>query len=104
MKEYTLLATLAALLTVAVDLRLLRTGILTRGAFWIFLAVMYGFKTIINGYLTARPIVLYGDEFYLGVRLLTIPVEDYIYGFSLITLSVVLWEHFKRKQMKQGEQ
>ncbi len=100
-KEYTLLATLSAVLTVFIDLGLLRTRVLLRPLFWIFLAVMYCFKTVVNGYLTARPIVTYGDEFYLGVRLFTIPVEDYVYGFSLMTLTVVFWEYFKQKQMKR---
>jgi lycopene cyclase domain-containing protein len=94
MKEYTVAAIVSALLVVLLDWKL-GTHVLRRPAFWVFLAVMYAFKLLANGYLTWRPIVMYNREFFLGVRVFTIPVEDFIYGFSLITLSVVLWEYFK---------
>ena len=94
MKEYTIAALVSALAVVLLD-RMLRTDVLKRPAFWIFLAVMYAFKIVANGYLTWRPIVLYNPEFFLGVRVFTIPIEDFVYGFSLITLSVILWEYFK---------
>jgi lycopene cyclase domain-containing protein len=100
MKEYTLLAIASALATIWLD-RFLHTTILRRKIFWIFLGVMFFFKTIVNGYLTWRPIVLYGESFYLGVRLGTIPVEDYVYGFSLVALSVILWEHQMKKGLKR---
>lgn len=96
MKEYTLLALVAAAVAVLVD-RLLGTRILVRKTFWIFLAVMFGFKLLANGYLTWRPIVIYADKFFLNVRLFTIPVEDFVYGFSLIALSVIFWEYFKSR-------
>jgi lycopene cyclase domain-containing protein len=93
--EYTILAALAAAGVVLLD-RLLGTGVLRRREFWVFLAVMYGFKLVANGYLTWRPIVLYGRAHFLGARLGTIPLEDFVYGFALIGLSVVLWERFRR--------
>lgn len=95
MKEYTLFALLAAGVTVLVD-RLLRTRLLATRAFWIFLAVMYAFKLAANGYLTWRPIVLYDERFFLNIRLGTIPIEDFFYGFALIGLTVIFWEYFRR--------
>jgi len=98
MKEYTIAAVVAALLVVLLDGKL-GTRVLRQSAFWIFLAVMYAFKLLVNGYLTWRPIVTYNSEFFLGLRLFTIPVEDFVYGFSLIAMSVILWEYLKaRKQ------
>ena len=97
-KEYTLLAIASAIAVILLDLLVLRTRILVMKIFWIFLIVMYGFKTLVNGYLTWRPIVLYGEEFTSGVRFFTIPLEDYVYGFSLIALRVVLWEYWKSKR------
>ena len=94
MKEYTLCSLLAALLVVAVD-RLLNTRVLGQKRFWLFLSVMYGFMILVNGYLTWRPVVLYGERFFLGVRLGTIPVEDFVYGFALIAGSIVVWEYVK---------
>jgi lycopene cyclase domain-containing protein len=96
-KEYTLLALAAAGATLLID-RLLGTRILARATFWIFMAAMFGFKLLANGYLTWRPIVIYSDPFFLGIRLVTIPLEDFVYGFSLISLSVIFWEYFKSRE------
>ncbi len=62
------------------------------------MAIMIFFKVTSNGYLTGRPIVLYNPEYFLGIRLGTIPVEDFLYGFGLITITLVLWEYFVRKE------
>ena len=97
MKEYTILSLLSVIAVLLLD-RLLRTRVITRGVFWVFLAVMYAFKIPSNGYLTGRPIVLYGEKFFMNVRLLTIPLEDFVYGFGLMALTIILWEHFKRKE------
>ncbi len=54
---------------------------------------------ITNGILTGtgleNPVVWYNDEENLGVRLLTIPVEDSIYGFLLIGLNITIYEQIK---------
>ena len=96
MREYTIFVIASSIVTVGLD-RALGTRVTSRGLYWVFLAVMFGFKVLVNGYLTWRPIVLYGEEFFLGVRVLTIPVEDFFYGFSLITMSVILWEYFSTR-------
>lgn len=96
MKEYTILAVVAALAAIVLDVAL-KTQLVRQKRFWIFWAVMAALKTVMNGYLTWRPIVLYGDAFFLGVRIGTIPIEDYFYGFGLITMNVVLWEYFTKR-------
>jgi lycopene cyclase domain-containing protein len=101
--EYTISAIAGVIVVVTVDY-LLKTRVTTQGKFWVFIVVMFLFKILVNGYLTARPIVLYGEEFFLGVRFFTIPVEDFFFGFSLITLSVVLWEYFARRLESREKQ
>ena len=101
MNEYTIAAGISVILVVALD-RMLKTRILGRKGFWIFLGVMNLFMILANGYLTSRPIVLYAPEQILGVRIWTIPLEDFLYGFTLIALSVILWEFFKRRAGAAG--
>ena len=102
MKEYTVAAVVSVVITLVLD-RTLGTRLLQRKEFWIFLAVMYAFKVLANGYLTWRPVVIYGADFFLNIRLFTIPLEDFLYGFSLITSSVILWEYFRKKEMSLSD-
>lgn len=52
---------------------------------------------IVNGFLTALPVVLYNDAENLGIRIFTIPAEDSIYGLLLILMNVVLYEKLKSR-------
>lgn len=97
MKEYTVLAFAAAFGGVVLD-RILGTRITSHRRFWVAMAIMFFFKIPSNGYLTGRPIVIYNPAYFLGFRLGTIPVEDFFYGFGLITMTLVLWEYFVRKE------
>ena len=100
MKEYTILSVLGVTISIAADL-FLKTRLILNKKFWIFWAVMFVLIFIVNGYLTWRPIVTYGDEFHLGFRLFTIPIEDFLFGFSLITLNIVIWEYYNKKCIKK---
>jgi len=96
LKEYTLLATLSVLLIIIIDHK---SGvcILRQKLYYVFFAVIIGFKLLVNGYLT-RHIVMYNSQFFMGIRIGTIPLEDFLFGFSMVTLSIVCWEYFKKKR------
>lgn len=51
---------------------------------------------IVNGILTGtglpRPIVWYNNAENLGIRALTIPIEDFFYGMSMIFLNIIVFE------------
>lgn len=53
---------------------------------------------IVNGFLTALPVVEYNDLQNLGIRIYSIPVEDTIYGMLLILMNVVLYEKLKNRE------
>jgi len=51
----------------------------------------------LTGYFTPEPIVWYDDSQNLGIRLLTIPIEDTIYSLMMMLMTVQLMEWFKKK-------
>jgi lycopene cyclase domain-containing protein len=92
--EYTLLAVLSVLGTVAVERFWLRTGVFRQGQYWIAMGIVYFFMVLVDGWLTklSDPIVIYAPEHHLGIRIpWDIPVEDYLFGFSMITLTLLAW-------------
>jgi len=64
-----------------------------------FVVVLIPFH-IINGILTAIPIVSYNNAQNMGVRLGTIPVEDHFYCMALLLMNIALFEYFKRRSIK----
>jgi lycopene cyclase domain-containing protein len=53
---------------------------------------------IVNGILTANPVVIYNDAENLGFRLHTIPFEDIWYGMLLILMNITFLELFRNKR------
>jgi lycopene cyclase domain-containing protein len=77
-------------LTCAADL-LFGTGLFRDPLFYVFLVPLFCLTFVFNGYLTARPVVVYNEEIKTTGRIWTIPWEDFLYGFSLITLTFILY-------------
>ena len=90
-KEYTGLSFAAFGAAAGLDLAL-GTRVLPRPRFLTLLALVTALTTVFNGYLTARPVVLYDDRYQLGIRVISIPVEDYVYGLGLVFLTAVLYQ------------
>lgn len=99
MKEYTLLAIVSVILTVIWD-NLSGIKLLRKKEYYLFLLIIFMFKLLVNGSLT-KNIVLYNPDFFLGLRLGTIPMEDFLFGFSMVTISIILWESFKKNSFKK---
>jgi lycopene cyclase domain-containing protein len=96
MKEYTLLAIISIPITVLLD-NFLGTKILQRKVFYLFLTIIIFFKFLVNGFLTGKEIIIYSNKFYLGRRIGSIPIEDFLFGFSMVTMTIIFWEYFKNK-------
>jgi lycopene cyclase domain-containing protein len=95
MREYTALAVVAVVAVVLVEMAWLRTGLLRSRAYWITMGICYGFMVAVNGWLTklTAPIVLYDERRTAGWRFpWDIPVEDYLFGFALLTLTMLTWD------------
>jgi lycopene cyclase domain-containing protein len=97
---YTLPAVLAVLVVCALEFWVLRTGLFRRPAYWISMVIVLGFQIPVDGWLTklSAPIVIYNEEHTSGIRFpLDIPVEDFLFGFALVTAVLLLWERHRER-------
>ncbi len=51
---------------------------------------------ILTGIATHQPVVIYNPEEYLGIRFVTIPMDDFIYNFALLFGVTMLFEYFRQ--------
>ena len=94
MPEYTVLAVLSVLATLAVERWWLRTGLLRTAQFWLSMAIVLFFMVLTDGWLTklSDPIVLYDESQTTGLRFpWDIPIEDFLFGWAMITAVLLLW-------------
>lgn len=92
--EYTWAALVSVLVVVLIELVWLRTGIFATATYWIAYGIVVFFQVLVDGWLTklSAPIVIYSPEHFTGWRApFDVPVEDYLFGFSMITLAIILW-------------
>jgi len=112
---YTQLGVLALVLALLVDLAVLRTCLVTRRVFWVSYAIIVVFQLLSNGALTGLGIVRYSDEAIIGSaspvdaappfigdgRLAFAPVEDLMFGFALVLLTLAMWIWLGRRGVQR---
>jgi lycopene cyclase domain-containing protein len=93
--------TVAALLGVAgalvVDLVVLRTRLVRRAVFWATYPIIIVFQLLSNGILTGRHIVIYDPGAIVGWRIAYAPVEDLLFGFAMVLLTLSTWVWLGRR-------
>jgi lycopene cyclase domain-containing protein len=95
--SYTALALAGVAFALALDLLVLRTRLVARRAFWVAYAIIIVFQLISNGILTYRDVVRYNPSDILGFRIVGAPLEDLLFGFSLVLQTLSWWVWWGRR-------
>jgi len=98
---YTLPAIVAVVVVCVLELAVLRTGLFRKPAYWISMVIVVGFQILTDGWLTklSAPIVIYNEDHTSGLRFpWDIPVEDFLFGWALVTAVLLLWVKQGQKQ------
>ena len=98
---YSDIALNAVFLAVVLDLFLLKSRMMTRGIFWLTYFLILPFQLLTNWWLTSNEIVMYADSEIIGQLLACAPIEDLLFGFSMILLTISAWEFFKDRFNKK---
>ena len=98
---YTLPAVVSVIVVCVLELAVLRTGLFRKPAYWISMGIVLFFQILTDGWLTklSAPIVIYNSEHTSGIRFpWDIPVEDFLFGWALVTGVLLLWERRRVKR------
>jgi lycopene cyclase domain-containing protein len=93
---YTALAVTSVFLVLALELIFIKSNLLRKPAFYFGYAIVVFFQLLTNGYLTKSGIVLYDPNAIIGTRIAFAPVEDLLFGFSLVFLTLATWVKLSR--------
>jgi lycopene cyclase domain-containing protein len=101
---YPVMAVIAAVLVVVLELTVLRTGLFRRSAYWITMAIVVAFMIPVDGWLTklSSPIVIYEPDDVSGWRpIWDILGEEFAYAFALLTLVLLSWEWLGQREERR---
>lgn len=112
---YTQLGVIAVVAAIAIDLLGMRTRLVTRRVFWVSYAIIVFFQLVTNGLLTGFSIVRYSDDAIIGGatpldrppafigdgRLAFAPIEDLLFGFALVLLTLTMWVWLGRRGVQR---
>ena len=95
--SYSALAVTAVVAVLVVDLAVYRTRMVTRPVFWVAYAIIITFQLLMNGVLTGLEVVTYDPDAIWGPRIAYAPVEDLLFGFAMVTLTLASWAAVNRR-------
>ena len=101
---YSLPAVVAVIVVCVLEFAVLRTGLFRRVAYWISMVIVLGFQIPVDGWLTklSAPIVIYDERQTAGVRFpFDIPIEDFLFGWALVTAVLLLWERRRLRDRRK---
>ncbi len=112
---YTQLGVVGVVVALILDLWVFRTRLVGRRVFWVSYAIIVFFQLVTNGMFTGFGIVQYDGDAIIGStspvqgpppflgdgRIAFAPVEDLLFGFSLVLLSLTLWIWWGRRGVER---
>ncbi|GGQ52358.1 lycopene cyclase domain-containing protein [Couchioplanes azureus] len=99
--SYTVAAVLGVAAAVLTDLFVLRTRLVRRLVFWATYPIIIAFQLLSNGILTGRRIVVYDPAAIVGWRIAYAPVEDLLFGFAMVLLTLSVWVWLGRRGVQR---
>ena len=106
MPEYTVLTAFAVVAVVVAELVYFKSGIFITAQYWWSIVIIFVFQVLVDGWLTklSAPIVIYDPKEMLGLRTpWDIPVEDFGFGFAMVTLAILLWRRWLDRRSSPEE-
>lgn len=97
-QRYTMLA--AGLVIVTAMAVGASTKLLFDNRFWIFQIALLGIFIMANAILTSLPIITYNASEIIGLKLYTIPLEDFLFNFAFINSFLVAFTAFEQSHSK----
>jgi lycopene cyclase domain-containing protein len=95
--SYSALAVSAVVAVVLLDLFVFGTRMVTRRVFWVAYGIIVVFQLLMNGVLTGVDVVTYDPAAIWGPRIAYAPVEDLLFGFAMVTLTLASWAAVNRR-------
>ncbi len=77
--------------------------VLNSSLYWKWILFMYLPFFLVNYILTSLPVVSYSPDAIWGIRITTIPVEDFFYSFSMLSFYLFVYLLIKKKWLKENE-
>lgn len=105
MPSYTTLTVISVILVLLLDLW--KTGFVFRKKFWVFWIFVIILHTIVDNYLNGRWLsgvgIVWKYQEFSGILIWHTPLENYFFGWSLITLNLIIFELLKVKFEKRKD-
>lgn len=71
-------------------------------SFWLFIVTTYVPFLVFDYFLTSLPVVIYGKGAIIGIRVTTIPIEDFLYSLSMFIYYALFYRVFSRSVIRSG--
>ena len=96
--SYSQIAIISVAFAICYDLQISKRKLIIKKAFWYSYAIILPFQLLTNWWLTSRNIVMYSPETIFGIRIAAAPIEDLLFGFTLILIMLDNWVTVTRKK------